>query len=195
MTGPVDDVLEKFVEEYLARRTAFVRDKAYALAYAVHFDVTVQVDATAGDPEVLVEQRGIIPLAMTDLSDIEDDSWREQCHEIELQLCPEGWPEVAEWKHAHPLGFSPPEWEDGQLIFRYNPRAIATCTLALEDAQFERYVTALFRWIGRARELDRADHLGCLRRPRRGHAARGPHAYEILTTAHPNLKPSEIFGS
>jgi hypothetical protein len=196
MTGPVDDVLEKIVEEYLARRTAFVRDKAYTLAYAVHFDVTVQVDATAGDPEVLVEQRGIIPLAMTDLSDIEDDAWRDQCREIELQLCPEGWPEVAEWKVAHPLGFSPPEWEDGQLIFRYNARSIAMCTLALDDAQFERYVTALFRWLGRARELwieqitsgvygglDAVTQLV------------DPDAYETLTTAHPNLKPSEIFGS
>ena len=127
MTGPVDDVLEKIVEEYLARRTAFVRDKAYALAYAVHFDVTVQVDATAGDPEVLVEQRGIIPLAMTDLSDIEDDAWRDQCREIELQLCPEGWPEVAEWKAAHPLGFSPPGVGRRPAHLPLQPRGPSPC--------------------------------------------------------------------
>ena len=65
MTGPVDDVLEQIVEDYLARRTSYVRDRAYSLAYSVHYDVTVQVDATAGDPEVLIEQKGIIPVAMS----------------------------------------------------------------------------------------------------------------------------------
>ena len=58
-------------------RTSYVRDRAYSLAYLVHYDVTVQVDATAGDPEVLIEQKGIIPVAMTDLDDIEDEAWRD----------------------------------------------------------------------------------------------------------------------
>ena len=73
MTPPVDDVLEQIVEDYLSRRTSYVRDRAFSLAYAVHYEVTVQIDATAGDPEVLIEQSGIIPVAMTDLEDIEDD--------------------------------------------------------------------------------------------------------------------------
>ena len=153
MTPPVDDVLEQIVEDYLSRRTSYVRDRAFSLAYAVHYEVTVQIDATVGDPEVLIEQRGIIPVAMTDLEDIEDEAWRDQCREIEEELCPGGFPEVEQWKASYPLGFQPPEWVDGQLIFRFNARSIALCTLALDDADFERYVIALFRWLGRAREL------------------------------------------
>ena len=94
MTPPVDDVLEQIVEDYLSRRTSYVRERAFSLAYAVHYEVTVQIDATAGDPEVLIEQRGIIPVAMTDLEDIEDEAWRDQCREIEEELCPGGFPEV-----------------------------------------------------------------------------------------------------
>ncbi len=196
MTGPVDDVLEQIVEDYLSRRTAYVRDRAYSLAYAVHYDVTVQVDATAGDPEVLIEQKGIIPVAMTDLDDIEDETWREQCREIEEELCPEGFPEVTDWKASHPLGFAPPEWIDGQLICRYNARCIALCTLALDDPQFEQYVNALFRWLGRARELwieqVTSGVYGGIDVVTR---FVDPDAYEVLTSAHPHLKPSEIFGS
>ncbi|HTN80584.1 MAG TPA: hypothetical protein VMK16_12975 [Acidimicrobiales bacterium] len=196
MTGPVDDVLEQIVEDYLSRRTSYVRDRAYALAYAVHYDVTVQVDATAGDPEVLIEQRGIIPVAMTDLEDIEDEAWREQCREIEEELCPDGFPEVELWKANHPLGFQPPEWVDGQLVFRYNARSIALCTLALDDDEFERYVNALFRWLGKARELwieqvtsGLYGGLDVITR------FVDPDAYEVLTSAHPHLKPGEIFGA
>ena len=196
MTGPVDDVLEQIVEDYLARRTSYVRDRAYSLAYSVHYDVTVQVDATAGDPEVLIEQKGIIPVAMTDLEDIEDEAWREQCREIEDELCPGGFPEVEQWKASHPLGFASPEWVDGQLIFRYNARGIALCTLALDDADFERYVDALFRWLGKARELwieqVTSGVYGGLDVITR---FVDPDAYEILTSAHPHLKPGEIFGS
>ena len=196
MTPPVDDVLEQIVEDYLSRRTSYVRDRAYSLAYAVHYDVTVQVDATAGDPEVLIEQRGIIPVAMTDVGDIEDEAWRDQCREIEEELCPGGFPEVEQWKASYPLGFQPPEWVDGQLIFRYNARSIALCTLALDDADFERYVVALFRWLGRARELwieqVTSGVYGSLEVVTR---FVDPDAFEILTSAHPHLKPSEIFGS
>jgi hypothetical protein len=196
MTPPVDDVLEQIVEDYLSRRTAYVRDRAYSLAYAVHYEVTVQVDATAGDPEVLIEQMGIIPVAMTDLDDIEDEGWREQCREIEEELCPGGFPEVEEWKASHPLGFQPPEWVDGQLIFRYNARSIALCTLALDDADFERYVIALFGWLAKARELwieqVTSGVYGSLEVVTR---FVDPDAFEILTSAHPHLKPSEIFGS
>ena len=90
----------------------------------------------------------------------------------------------------------PPEWVDGQLIFRYNARGIALCTLALDDADFERYVDALFRWLGKARELwieqVTSGVYGGLDVITR---FVDPDAYEILTSAHPHLKPSEIFGS
>ena len=196
MTPPVDDVLEQIVEDYLSRRTSYVRDRAFSLAYAVHYEVTVQIDATAGDPEVLIEQRGIIPVAMTDLEDIEDEAWHDRCREIEEELCPGGFPEVEQWKASYPLGFQPPEWVDGQLIFRFNTRSIALCTLALDDADFERYVIALFRWLGRARELwieqVTSGVYGSLEVVTR---FVDPDAFEILTSAHPHLKPSEIFGS
>ena len=107
MTGPVDDVLEQIVEDYLSRRTSYVRDRAYSLAYAVHYEVTVQVDATAGDPEVLIEQNGIIPVAMTDLEDIEDEAWREQCREIEEEICPGGFPEVDRVEGEQPARLRP----------------------------------------------------------------------------------------
>ena len=145
---------------------------------------------------MLIEQRGIIPVAMTDLEDIEDEAWRDQCREIEEELCPGGFPEVEQWKASYPLGFQPPEWVDGQLVFRYNARGIALCTLALDDADFERYVIALFRWLGRARELwieqVTSGVYGSLEVVTR---FVDPDAFEILTSAHPHLKPSEIFGS
>ena len=46
-----------------------------------------------------------------------------QCREIEEELCPGGFPEVEQWKARYPLGFQPPEWVDGQLVFRYNAAA------------------------------------------------------------------------
>ena len=61
MTPPVDDVLEQIVEDYSVPTHLIRQGPGVLAAYAVHYEVTVQIDATAATRGA-DRAEGIIPL-------------------------------------------------------------------------------------------------------------------------------------